>query len=742
MAIRLSGLTSGLDTDAIVQELVSAYSLKTEKYEKAQTKLTWKQDAWKGLNTKIYSLYTNVSNLRYSSAYSLRKTTVSDNTKATVTATSDAVTGTQRLNILQTAQASYITGGKLGNDVTSSTKMSELGYKGGDTSFEVVSNDGTAHKIKITKTTTVNEVIAQLKEAGVNASFDENNKRIFVSAKESGKTNDFNLYGTDADGNNALSLLGLNTALTTTDANGNVTGFTAAGAAKYQDGYNLYMKAASAGMSVKEYIDSQIEAYNKLKEDYNTLNEKAKDYEAQISEYDALVARRDARAAYETINNAVRNAGITSDKVSADQIRRLSIEFSGKDVTTDDITALDASIAEEDAQKLAEILNSGDYDAQMAQVAAYKGGGLLTKSAAQLTQEIEAYGIEEIRTNLEDVQTQMSELSDTIKAHPYAEMVEGADTEEELGAEIQKLVDQAEEAYEVYTSPASTTGGAVKITGQDAIIKLNGVEFTSSSNSFSINGLTINAQAVTGDGDENAISITTNVDTQGIYDKIKDFLTEYNNVINEMTKLYNADSARDYEPLTDEEKEAMSEEQIEKWENKIKDSLLRRDGTLNGVMTAMINSMATAYEINGEKVSLSTFGISTMGYLNAAENENYAYHIDGDEDDENTSGKEDKLMKAIEENPDQILEFMKQLTSGLYTSIDEKMKSTELSSAYKVYNDKEMDNQLADYAEIIKKWEEKVSDKEEYYYDKFSQMEVALSKLQNSTSSISGLLGQ
>ena len=53
MAVRITGLNSGLDTDSIVQELVSAYSLKTEKYEKQKTKLEWKQEAWKILNTKI-----------------------------------------------------------------------------------------------------------------------------------------------------------------------------------------------------------------------------------------------------------------------------------------------------------------------------------------------------------------------------------------------------------------------------------------------------------------------------------------------------------------------------------------------------------------------------------------------------------------------------------------------------------------------------------------------------------------
>ena len=53
MAIRLSGLQSGLDTDTIVQELVKAQSQKKEKLVKSQKKLEWKQDAWKTLNSKI-----------------------------------------------------------------------------------------------------------------------------------------------------------------------------------------------------------------------------------------------------------------------------------------------------------------------------------------------------------------------------------------------------------------------------------------------------------------------------------------------------------------------------------------------------------------------------------------------------------------------------------------------------------------------------------------------------------------
>ena len=566
MPIRLSGINSGLDTDAIVKELVSAYSLKTEKYEKQQTKLEWKQDAWKSLNTKIYGLYTNISNLRFESAYNLKKTTLSDSTKATVTASSDAVTGTQKLNVLQTAQASYLTGGFLGEDVTANSTLKDLGYTGGNTAIKLKDKAGKETTIEINADTKINDLIGKFKDAGLNASFDTNNNRIFLSAKESGSAGDFDLVAETSDAYSVLSKLGL---ASTEDA--------------------------------AEEIKRQAKEYNKLYGEWDTLKKSGATDEASIKKL----------------------------------------------------------------QELREKLDT--YNADIKAVA----GGV-------------------------------KKAEDVVKDDNLATQIEG----------------------------------------QDAIIKVNGVQFTSSTNTFQVNGLTIEAQAVTGDGDKNAVTIGTSVDTQGIYDKIKDFLTEYNSVINEITKLYNAESAKDYEPLTDEEKDSMSEEQVEKWEEKIKSALLRRDTSLGNVMNAMVNSMSQTFEINGEKLSLGNFGIQTLGFLNAAENEQYAFHIDGDEDDENTSGKKDKLMAAIQEDPDKLMEFMKKLTSNLYTAIDDKMKSTELSSAYKVYNDKEMDKEVKEVEDLIKKWNDKIAEQEDAYFKKFSQMEVALSKLQSQTNSLSGLLGQ
>lgn len=673
MPIRLSGLTSGLDTDAIVQELVSAYSMKSEKYEKSQTKLGWKQDAWKSLNTQIYSLYTNVSNLRLSSAYNMRKTSVSDITKASIKAAEHAPIGTQKLNVLELAQAGYITGGKLASNVKADTDLAELGYYGKSSVIEVEKNDGTKAEVKISKTSKISDVIKQFNEAGINASYDEKNRRIFLSSKESGVEGDFTLRGKNADADQALRLLGLDSALVEKDGEGNLS-FTAA-AANYAESYKHYEAAQKANLSVEEYVQLQVNHYKTAKEEKTRLTDLNKTLtesnDALKKENESLIKQKEA---------------IEAGTATADPQMSLS--------------EIEAKIAE----------NNQKIEEQKAS----------------------------IETNNESIKTQQKLMDE----NQYGAIVERSENDTQLEHEIQMLVKKAEEANKVLHSEESLEGSALKIAGSDAVIKLNGVTYTSSENKFSVNGLNIDAMGVTGDGDDHAITISVTHDSQGMYDQVKDFLMEYNNVVNEMTKLYNANSAGEYEPLTDEEKEAMSEKEIEKWEDKIKNSLLRRDTTLNSVLTAMTGAMSKSIEVDGEMLSLSSFGISTLGFLNAPKNEHYAYHIDGDEDDKNASGKEDKLMKAITDDPDKVAEFMQKLTANLYTAIDEKMKSTSLSSAYKVYNDKEMDREMTEYKKNIAKWDDKIKDKEDYYYKKFAQMEAALATLQNQTNSLGGLFGQ
>jgi flagellar hook-associated protein 2 len=192
------------------------------------------------------------------------------------------------------------------------------------------------------------------------------------------------------------------------------------------------------------------------------------------------------------------------------------------------------------------------------------------------------------------------------------------------------------------------------------------------------------------------------------------------------------------QPLTDEERKAMGETTANKYEDKIKNALLRRDTTVDTIISTMNRSMMAGFEINGQKISLGTYGIQTLGILNASSNEQYALHINGDADDTAVSGKEDKLMKALTEDPDTVMQFMQKLFSGMYDALGDKMKSTTMSSAYTIYNDKQMEKDYKNYNLLIKQWEDKVEEMEDRYYKKFAKMESALSNLNSQQSSISG----
>lgn len=312
-----------------------------------------------------------------------------------------------------------------------------------------------------------------------------------------------------------------------------------------------------------------------------------------------------------------------------------------------------------------------------------------------------------------------------------------------------------------YTDINGSKNSCVKIEGQDAEIVLNGATFVSDSNTFSINGLTINTLGVT----DEEISLVTSTDYDGIYNTIKDFLTEYNDLINEMDKLYNADSARKYDMLTNDEKDSMTDDEVEQWEDKIKSALLRKDNSLYNVMNTLTTTMMDGYyennlsdkqkknmsaseisawykENGGKKHYLSDYGIGTLSYFEAQDNEHHAYHINGDADDEFTSTKEDKLKAAIAEDPEGTANFFATLCKTLYSKLDETMsESTDYSSIYKVYNDKQLKKDYNDYTTKISDAEDELNDYEDRWYNKFSKMEVALSKLQSQTSSISSMLG-
>lgn len=686
MAMRLTGLMSGMDTESIIQQLVEAKRTKVDSAKKAQTKLGWKMEAWKELNTKIKKLYNGtLSNLRFQGNFAKKTTRVSNSSFVDIVTSDSAMDSVQSLKITKMAKQGYLTGGEVkkenGNKCTTATKLTDMGIEVGS-KIEVNTN-GKTTEIEVTEGMTISNLVTKLNNAGVKANFDSTTQRFFIGASGSGEKADFTITANNAEGTNALDKLGI----LVYDDN-----------AKAQ--YEYYAGLRSDEATYQKLVDKEV----------------AKRLASYKSQVDSL------------------NKSIESEEKYQEKLRNMFADDYADESFDDLLSNKDGALDTLKARIEALTAKSEEEE------------GLTEDEQAELAKLQDQLEYVEYYQNSEERVTQakadIKDIEDT-----YFEVTGSDDDGNDIIAASQKLKDDVsawldnkiENAEEVLASGLKTSEGATKTAGQSAEIYLNGAKFTSESNTFEINGLTITCRAETGDEE---LTLTTENDTSGIYNMVKNFIKEYSALINEMDKLYNADSAKDYEPLTDEEKEEMSETEIEKWEEKIKDSLLRRDSTLSTVSSAFKTIMSSGFSVGGKTMYLSDFGIETLGYFEAEDNEKNAYHILGDEDDEYKSGETNKLMAMIQSNPNAVVDFFTQLSKSLYEKTTDLMKSVDgYSSAFTVYDDKKMQSDYDDYNSKIKKLEDKLTAYEDKWYSKFSKMETAMAKMQSNASAITSLLG-
>ncbi len=278
--------------------------------------------------------------------------------------------------------------------------------------------------------------------------------------------------------------------------------------------------------------------------------------------------------------------------------------------------------------------------------------------------------------------------------------------------------------------------------GSDAEIMLNGETYTQASNTFEINGLTITANEKT----DEEFSITTKDDTTGIYNMIKDMLKQYNEMIKTLDGAYHADSSAKYKMLTEDEKYAMSDKEVEDWEKKIKDGLLSKDNTLSTITSGLKNTMLAGIEVtlgNGtkKKMTLSDFGINTGSFLTTAKDERGVFHIDGDKDDITSSSATDKLQTMIDSDPEAVADFFSKLAQNLRKNMFDQMKGTEFSSSFTIYEDKLMAQQYSSYNSQIATATERLNKKQDAYYAKFTRMEKAMAKINSVQQNLGGYFG-
>lgn len=724
MAIRMTGLTSGLDTEAIVEALVSAQKMKGTKVQNKLTKSEWTEEIWKGLNTKLYSFYTKeLTKFKTQGNYITKKATSSKESVVTATASNNAANGSHSLEIRSLASSQNVTGGKI--DATSTVKsLTDLGMTEG-TVIQLSTADGKkSTQLEVTDSTTIADFVASCKSIGLNANFDTKQQRFFISSASSGAEQGFSITtgtSTRADADKQIKDL-ISNATGTDDAlydnylsaadtikaklkaTVESSGESMVDAAtdileSARDGYDdatVQEKLAKYGITDEEYATFK-DAYNAARavdDADRTLNNNMCDYLAEQQDESGLKGVFESFAASSDsilFRSELGSAYASLKDLNSDQFSELKTLAMNDTATEDDITAAGLTMDQVNNYKLlTQHIDKDAFDTQM-----------------------EIYAKNEVTgaTKLPDGKSQLTVLG----------------------------LDEIDATGKTESDNISGSGLSIKW-ANDAVIKLDGAELTGSSNTFTVNGLTLNLTGTTLDkttGEYEEIQLNVTNDTDTAYKMVKDFVKKYNELVDEMNKLYKADSARGYDPLTDEQKEAMSDDEIEKWETKIKDSLLRRDDTLSGIITVMRSSLQTTTEVDGKKYSLSSFGIRTSSDYT----ENGKLHIYGDEDDETYSTQTNMLKAALEENPEAVMKTLAEAGQSLYDAMTKKMAKTSLSSALTFYNDKKMKDDQTAYKKQISTLEEKLKDLEDRYYKQFTAMETALTKMQNSSGVFSSYYG-
>lgn len=180
---------------------------------------------------------------------------------------------------------------------------------------------------------------------------------------------------------------------------------------------------------------------------------------------------------------------------------------------------------------------------------------------------------------------------------------------------------------------------------EDGTLKYHEVE--SSANTFTKDGITFNLYDVTADGEITTLNITEDIDAS--FDKIKNFVDSYNQLIEEINTKLVEKQYNDFPPLTDEQREAMSEKDIELWEEKAMSGLLRNDSVLQKLVYDMRSALNDGVE--GVNIRLSDIGITTGRWY-----EHGKLYID-----------EQKLKKALSEHPDKVIELFVKTDGSSYS---------------------------------------------------------------------------
>lgn len=283
----------------------------------------------------------------------------------------------------------------------------------------------------------------------------------------------------------------------------------------------------------------------------------------------------------------------------------------------------------------------------------------------------------------------------------------------------------------IFGNAQGLDSGTVSIRGKDAIVEIDGVETTRSSNTFTINGITM--ELTKADPNEEIV-IGTERDVDKIVEGFKSFIEDYNAMLDKLNGYMNEDPEyKDYAPLTEEQKKEMTESQIKLWEEKAKTGLVRRDSTVEAFLSEMRTIMYTTPE--GSNIALYNIGIETGNYK-----EKGKLVLD-----------ETALRNALASDPGGVEQLFTQAQDGLAKLLDNSLKNVANTSSgspgmlvqmaglkgYSSEKNNTLSQQITSIEDRIEQLKSIYEKQKERYWKQFNTMEQVLANMSSQSSYLS-----
>jgi flagellar hook-associated protein 2 len=717
--MRTYGLSgSGMDVDAMVEKLMTAARQPYSKLTQQQTLLGWKKEAYNTMYTSINSFRNDkVFNFQMKSTLNAKTVTSTNSSVASVTASGDAINMNHTIKVTQLA--SGVTQTSTSKITTGSSKSNLTNQFGVSGSFAIKIN---GKEIAVNSSKSINDLVNDINKAGagVTASYDATQDRFFLYTTGTGASTTIDFTGSSTQGLNFLTNNLKLSAVTSVSSNGITSG-------------------AAVGFDPAASLQSQF------------LGSAQKfNLKLSVGGATANIAIDTSKTSLNDIVNQINNI----KDGNGNQLASASIDNTGK-LTIKATTAAPISLAGSDAAATDYLKNKFNLPAATIDAGTIDNTGVTSSTGFGFDQTVKLSSAFQYLSGTFNLKISDGTSTKTISVNAET------DTMETLLNKLNTLTDDNGNRMAVASfengkftlksysndknldlSGSDTMGmtfltqrlNLTKQQGQDAQVTIDGTTMSQSTNKFSVSGVTYNVQSLG----------TTTVSVQNDVDKIiasvKTFINDYNTLLSSINTKVSEKRDTNYMPLTDDQKKAMSEDDIKLWEDKTKTGLLHNDSILKTLSDSMRDVFSSAVGgLTGKYKTASSIGIST----GVDWSENGKLYVD-----------EDKLRAALQDDPDVVYKIFGttsdtasnngiavKLTSLLKTAADKITDEAGTTASATDDVTSILGKQNKELTERMTTLNNKLVKQENQYYSQFNAMEEALSKLSQQSNYLVSLLG-